>query len=187
MSADEYVLGLMLVISGLAITDMVASLHVVLLHRRSIRWDWLALTAAAYILLVIVNSWGISFRAFNRGEDQLQLWSFVLVLCQVIPLYLAARASLPDQMVGGLDLGEHYAFVCRYLWVSIAICFTMYLLISFRRGSVIESLESDWTAPAQLLLTIVLIASPRREVHRIVVPLMIVLLSVGHLTGPLFD
>ena len=81
MTASEYVLGLMLIISGLAISDMIANLHGVLLHRRSVKWDWLALTAAGYVLLVIINSWGISFRAFNRGDDELQLWSFLLVLC----------------------------------------------------------------------------------------------------------
>ena len=113
MSADEYVLGLMLVISGLAITDMVASLHVVLLHRRSIKWDWLALTAAAYILLVIVNSWGISFRAFNRGEDQLQLWSFVLCFAN-LPLSWPREPRFRSKARVGT--WRTYAFVCRYLW-----------------------------------------------------------------------
>jgi hypothetical protein len=187
MTAAEYVLGIMLIISGLAISDMIASLHGLVLHRRVVKWDWLALGAAAYVLLVIINSWGISFRAFNRGDEHLQLWSFLLVLCQVIPLYLAARASIPDQVDNKSDLRTHYAFISRYFWTSLAASFAIYLLIGFRRGPFLANLESEWTTVAQLALMLVLIAFPARRVHQLLLPLMFLLFSIGHLTKPLFE
>lgn len=186
MTWGEYVLGLMLIISGLAISDMIASLHGLLLHRRSVKWDWLALTAAAYVLLVIINSWGISFRAFNRGDEQLQLWSFLLVLCQVIPLYLAARASIPDEVTEETDLRSHYSFISRYYWTSLAVSFGVYLLIGFRRGPFMQNLASEWTAVAQLALMLALIARPDRKLHQLLLPLMLLLFCIGHLTKPLF-
>ena len=150
MTANEYVLGLLLIFSGLAISDMIASLHGLLLNRRVVKWDWVALGSAVYILLVVINSWGVSFRAFNRADEQLQLWSFLLVLLQIVPLYLAARASLPDQVSDETDLGRHYAAVSRYFWTSIAISFTLYLLIGFREGPFMQNMRSEWTAVAQL-------------------------------------
>jgi hypothetical protein len=187
VTTSEYVLGIMLIISGLAISDMIVSLHGLVLHRRVVRWDWLALGAAVYVLLVIINSWGISFRAFNRGDEQLQLWSFLLVLSQVIPLYLAARASIPDQVDERTDLSKHYAFIARYFWTSLAVSFAIYLLIGFRRGPFLANLESEWTTVAQLALMVVLIAFPARRVHQFLLPMMFLLFCIGHLTKPLFE
>ena len=186
MTAGEYVLALMLIISGLAISDMVASLHGLLLYRRSVKWDWLALAAGAYVLLVIINSWGLSYRAFSRGTEQLQLWSFLLVLCQVIPLYLAARASLPDQVSEDTDLQTHYDFISRYFWTCLVTAFGVYLLIGFRRGSFMDNIHSEWTAAAQFGLMLVLIAYPSRRLHQLLVPLMLLLFCIGHLLKPLF-
>ena len=187
MTAGEYVLGLMLIISGLAISDMIVSLHGLLLDRRKVKWDWLALGAALYILLVVINSWGISFRAFNRADEHLRLWSFLLVLLQIIPLYLAARASLPDQVSEETNLERHYAAVSRYFWTSIALSFAIYLVIGFREGPFMQNMRSEWTAAAQFGLMLVLIAYPARKLHALLLPLMFLLFSVGHLTKPLFE
>ena len=188
MTASEYVLGLMLIISGVAISDMIASLHGLLLNIRKVRWDWLALGSAIYILLVVINSWGISFRAFNRGDEHLQLWSFLLVLLQIIPLYLAARASLPDQISDETDLARHYAAVSRYFWASIALSFAIYLLIGFRAGAFMDNLRLEWTTVAQLALMLVLVADPgNRRLHQTLLPVMFILFCIGHLTKPLFE
>ena len=61
MSGGGYLLGLILVITGLAISDLIVSLHGVLMNRHKVKWDWLALLAAAYIFLMIVNSWESAF------------------------------------------------------------------------------------------------------------------------------
>jgi hypothetical protein len=60
MSGTDYILGLLAIVTGLAISDMVVSLHGLLINRRHVKWDWLALVAAAFVLVLIVNSWRIT-------------------------------------------------------------------------------------------------------------------------------
>ena len=188
MSGGGYLLGLILVITGLAISDLIVSLHGVLMNRRKVKWDWLALLAAAYIFLMIVNSWGVSFRAFKGDDVNPPLWQFLELIWQIIPLYLAARAALPDNIPAeGVDLANHYAAICRYFWSAIAITLLLYLIgVTFYRGALMPVLREDWGAAAQLLLIAVLITTCRRDVHRIVVPAVFVLLCFDHLMRPLF-
>ena len=188
MSGGEYLLGLILIITGLAITDIVVSLHGVLLNRARVKWDWLALLAAAYIFLMIVNSWGLSFQAFNTDKINPPLWQFLELLGQIIPLYLAARASLPDHVPDeGVDLAKHYALVSRYFWSAVAATLVLYLLGAvFDSGTFAPAIVDRWGAVAQLLLMVPLIAVQSRRVHAIVVPLIVAIFCFDHLTVPLF-
>jgi hypothetical protein len=188
MSGGGYLLGLILVITGLAISDLIVSLHGVLMNRRNVKWDWLALVAAAYIFLMIVNSWGVSFRAFKGDDVNPPLWQFLELIWQIIPLYLAARAALPDSVPGeGVNLAAHYASVSRYFWTAIGLTLLLYLVgVSFYLGAVVPVVREDWGAVAQLVLITMLIVFTRRDVHRIIVPLVTLLLCVDHLMQPLF-
>ena len=188
MSGGGYLLGLILVITGLAISDLIVSLHGVLMNRRKVKWDWLALLAAAYIFLMIVNSWGVSFRAFKGDDVNPALWQFLELIWQIIPLYLAARAALPDTVPAeGVDLAAHYAMISRYFWTAIGLTLLLYLIgVSFYRGAVLPVIVEDWGAVAQLALIVVLIIFSRRAVHAVLVPAVVVLLCVDHLMQPLF-
>jgi hypothetical protein len=188
VSGGEYLLGLILIITGLAITDIVVSLHQVLLNRRHVEWDWLSLLAAAYIFLMIVNSWGLSFQAFNRGDVNPPLWQFLELLGQIIPLYLAARASLPDQVPPeGVDLAQHYASVSRYFWSAVAATLVLYFVGTiFDSGTVGSAIFMRAGAAAQLLLILPLIVFKSRRVHAIVVPAIFAIFCFDHLTVPLF-
>ena len=189
MTGGEYLLGLILIITGLAISDMVVSLHCVLLNRHKVKWDWLALTAAAYVFLMIVNSWGISFQTFNSDAVNPPLWQFLELLGQIVPLYLAARAALPDDVGSkGADLADHYARVRRYLWSAIATTLVLYLVGSSFQATdgIAANLLDKWGTVAQLILIVSLIIVPLRRFHEIVVPLIILLFCYDHLTTPLF-
>lgn len=188
MSGGEYLLGLILIITGLAITDIVVSLHGILLNRDKVKWDWLALLATAYIFLMIVNSWGLSFQAFNSEKVNPPLWQFLELLGQIIPLYLAARASLPDHLPDdGVDLAAHYARVSRYFWSAIAATLVLYLVgAMFHTGTIIPAIEERLGAAAQLLLIVPLIVSSARRVHSVFVPLVVAVFCYDHLTVPLF-
>ena len=189
MSGGEYLLGLILIITGLAISDMVVSLHSVLLNRHKVKWDWLALLAAAYIFLMIVNSWGISFQTFRGEEVNPPLWQFLELLGQIIPLYLAARAVLPDEVGSkGADLAAHYARVSRYFWTAIATTLLLYLVgSSFQwAGGAVDNLEEKWGTVAQLMLIVSLIIVPMRRFHAVVLPMILALFCYDHLTARLF-
>jgi hypothetical protein len=188
MTGGEYLLGLILIITGLAISDMVVSLHAILLKRQLVKWDWLALMAAAYVFLMIVNSWGVSFKSWNFPDVNPPLWQFLELLGQIIPLYLAARASLPDEVPDeGVDLARHYASISRYLWAAVATTLILYLVgLAFGRGAIIPAIELNWGVVAQLALILPLIAFGNRKLHAICVPLVMLLFSIDHLTVPMF-
>jgi hypothetical protein len=174
MKSADYLLGLLAIISGLAIADMVASLHHLLISRRAVRWDWLAPCAAAYVFLMIVFSWGISYQAFNRFIINPPVWVFITTLCQLVAIYLAARTALPDDLSGdGCDLAAYYDRVSRYIWTSIAACYLLLLgLSAFYRvnhGVIIER----WSVIVTLPPTIALILFRQRAVHRLLVPALL--------------
>ena len=187
MDSSNYLLGLFVIITGLAIADIVVSLHGILLNRRIVKWDWLAILAAVFVFLVVVVSWGIMFRAWHQPNVNPTIWAFLVTLGQIIPLYLAARASLPDQVPAeGIDLADHYAHVSRYFWSAIAVSYGLFLAaVTYNRSAGEDPLATRWNGLAQLILMLVLIAFPQRRVHAIVVPLIMVLFVFDHLTGRL--
>ena len=76
------------------------------------RWDWIAPTAAALVLLELFNLWWKwhGFTGSTLGE--VMPYFGVLLL-----LYLAASASLPDEVPAeGLDLKCFAAQSHRYFW-----------------------------------------------------------------------
>ena len=187
MDASNYLLGLFVIITGLAIADIVVSLHGVLLNRRKIKWDWLALAAAGFIFLLIIVSWGLSFRSWHLAGVNPTIWEFVITLGQIIPLYLAARASLPDDVPAeGVDLAAHYDYVSRYFWSAVAVTYGLYLLAVVTTRPMSEELVWDrWNGTTQLILMLVLIVFPQRRIHAWIVPVILVLFVFDHLTGRL--
>jgi hypothetical protein len=188
MLSGDFAIGLMTIITGLAIADMVASTHVLLMNRARVRWDWLATLAAIYIFLLIVSSWGISYRTMGNQMINPPLWLFVIGLSQIIPLYLSGRASLPDAVdAKGISLAAHYAEIRRYFWASVA--FTYLMFVSY--GVYILGpgvLSGSYLSPAaQLLMMVVLILVPDRRVHAVLVPIVFLLFCYDHLTGPMFS
>ena len=188
MLSGDFAIGLMTIITGLAIADMVISAHGLLMNRKRVEWDWLALLAAAFIFLLIVSSWGISYKTMGNQVINPPLWLFVIGLSQIIPLYLAARASLPDAVdEKGLSLANHYAEIRRYFWASVAFTYLMFVAYGlYALGAGV--LLGDYFSPtAQLVMMAVLIAVPNRRVHAILVPLIVFGFSYNHLLTPMFS
>lgn len=190
MAEGEYFLALLAIITGLAITDMVVSLHGLLLNRRYVKWDWLAPMAAGLVFILIVYGWGISFRAFSHESAALPLWYFVLTLVSVIPWYLAARAALPDhvQIEQEIDLSEHYDFVSRYLWSAILASHVIYLLMVIYDTGLQRlpgALPFLWPTLLGIFLMTPLIIWTRRSLHRILVPILFVFACVQALPAPM--
>ena len=188
MSSGDYTIGLMTIITGLAIADMVASMHGLLMNRAKVGWDWLAMLAAIFIFMLIVSSWGISFRTMGNVNINPPLWLFVLGLSQIVPLYLAARASLPDAVgEDGVSLAEHYARIRRYFWGSVAFTYAMFVAYGmYVLGP--RGLSLTYLSPAaQLVMIVLLIALPSRRLHALLVPVILALFCYNHLLSPMFS
>jgi hypothetical protein len=188
MLSGDFAIGLMTIITGLAIADMVASTHGLLMNRKRVRWDWLATLAAIYIFLLIVSSWGISYRTMGNQMINPPLWLFVIGLSQIIPLYLAARASLPDVVdEKGVSLAAHYAEIRRYFWAAVAFTYLMFVAygVSILGPGVL--LGSYLSPFVQLLMMIVLIVAPDRRIHALLTPIIFLLFCYDHFTSPMFS
>lgn len=187
MPSGDFAIGLMTIITGLAIADMVSSTHGLLMHRARVRWDWLAVLAALLIFLLIVSSWGISYRTMGNQMINPPLWLFVIGLSQIIPVYLAARASLPDAVdEKGVSLAAHYAEVSRYFWATLAFTYLMFLaygVTTMGPGALLGPLLSP---AAQLLMMATLFIVPSRRVHALLVPVIFLLFCYDHLLSPMF-
>lgn len=188
MLSGDFTIGLMTIITGLAIADMVASMHGLLMNRNRVRWDWLATLAAIYVFMLIVSTWGISYRTMGNEMINPPLWLFVLGLSQIVPLYLAARASLPDAVgEAGVSLAAHYAEISRYFWLSIA--FTYFMFVAY--GTYVlgpRVLSITYLSPAaQLVMMAALTAVPNRRLHAVLVPVVVALFCYNHLFSLMFS
>jgi hypothetical protein len=176
MSGGDYVLGLLTIITGLAISDMIVSLHGLLVNRRHVTWDWLPLLAASCVLLLIISTWRITFLAFHGATMGPPIWVFLMILVQNIGLYLAACAAIPDRVPVGkpLDLRAHYDDIGRYFWSAIALAYAMFLTLSALEPIVLGSLQfpaAFFHALVWFPVIVAMVIWPKRKLHRLVVPL----------------
>lgn len=176
MSGADYILGLLAIITGLAISDMIVSLHGLLINRRHVKWDWLPLVAAACVLLLIISTWRHLYAGFQGAVKGPPIWIFVTVLTGNVGLYLAARAALPDRVNLGepCDLHAHYDFVDRYLWSALGLSYAVFIFLSSLEPLLLGTRQFPNTFVHSLLglpVILALIIWPNRKLHRIVVPL----------------
>jgi hypothetical protein len=187
MSSGEFVIGLMTIITGLAIADMIVSLHGLLLHRSRIKWDWLSLLVALLVFLTIVATWGVYFRDFASEPPNPPLWRFSVILVQAIAIYLAARASLPDEVgAEGCRLADHYEQVSSYLWASLSFTYVIYIGSKLSRLGWLSIVDTYLPATLQLLFMLVLIFVRQRRIHAWLAPVVVALFFYDHLTEPMF-
>ena len=187
MTSGDFAIGLSTIITGLAITVMLANLHALLVNRRKVRWDWLTLLAAAFVFMLIVDSWGVSFRQLANRPINPPLWLFLIMLGDIIPMYLAARAIFPDYLTDeGVNLAKHYAEISRFLWGSLLFSYALFLAWSVSKFGGAQVMQNDWLLAAQLVVAIPLVIVGWRRVHELLVPLIFVLFCIHHLNEPLF-
>lgn len=181
MDVKEYLLSLLAIITGLAITDMVVSMHGLLRRFRQVHWDWLPVVAAAFVFVVIVTSWWVSWIAQWEG---MSLVEFIIVLCQLIALFLAAKAVLPDDKdVDQLDLLDYYRRSNRYVWISVsAIPIFMIAQAVYSWQAVIRRPAEAllWATPLIIYcaLSLALAWVQRMTVHRLLVPVLLIVFLI---------
>jgi hypothetical protein len=118
MDRFEYVVGLLSIITGLALADLGTSLHRLMKRRSTVRWDWLMLVIAAYIGFITVRYWYQvwTIRDFPGATN---LLFFMTIIVGNFLLFLMAASVLPDEedfSAGTIDLREFRARNSTYLW-----------------------------------------------------------------------
>ena len=112
MSTFEYITALMAVVIGLAIADLVTSLHRLLRQRSAVRWDWVSPLAALLILTELFNLWW-QWRGFTGST----MGDVAPYFASLILLFLAASVTLPDAVPeDGIDLRRYFDDNRKYFW-----------------------------------------------------------------------
>ena len=186
MDVKEYLLSLMAIVTGLAIADMIVSLHGLLRCFRKVHWDWLPVVAAFFVFVLIVSSW---WTAWTSRYEAMPHFVFVIIMLQLVALFLAAKAVLPDDRdLDRLDLLDHYRHSNRYVWLSLTALWVLLILPSVVEGHAFN--EPAWFAWVWIPLvyagvSLVLAWAQRMTLHRVLVPGFLVLHLVQVSAWPL--
>lgn len=180
MNASDYQLGLLAIISGLAITHLLTNATRLLMDRKHTEWDWLPILSAIFVTYLIVYSWFVTGRAWRELPNGVTLGLFILTLIEVAPFYIAARAVLPDDriMTTRSNLRTHYHENSRLVWGAIAISAIITNLdIAF---SPVSEGAQEAIAPLGYVANAIFIAaimgitvSANRRVHLVTVPILL--------------
>ena len=128
MRPFEYALVLISILMGLALADIVVSLHRLVRSQEPVKWDGRVLMATSLVMLEIIRLWFAQW----TGRDLAKALTFGVYLgefVQILLLVLLAFASLPDNVGESCDLGEFYERNRRYFWLVFAAYQTAYFAL----------------------------------------------------------
>lgn len=125
MDRFEYAIGLISLISGLALADIAVSLHRLIKHRHEATWGLSAILAVTLVVFTIVAMWYDAW-SLRQITDQLNIWFYSTFLLEFFFLFLAASAVLPDERADGWDVPAYHLRQKSYLWATMALFHTSY-------------------------------------------------------------
>jgi hypothetical protein len=128
MRPFEYALVLISILMGLALADIVVSLHRLVRSRQPVKWDGRVLIAASLVMLEVIRMWFAQW----TGRDLAIAVTFGVYLgefIQILLLVLLAYASLPDDLGESCDLREFYERNRRYFWSVFAAYQASYFIL----------------------------------------------------------
>lgn len=179
MTAAGYVLGLLSILSGLAIADLMVSLNRLIRAGSRVRWDWLPLVGAALAGCSVVVAWWFGWQNALDPTYTPAFGGFLMRLGQLLLLFLMACAALPDEIpAGGVDLKAYYDANGRYFWGLYAALTLVFLVkdVIILKGGGGElwglAVGVAW-AGSTLVAALVLAFVRRRIVHAILAPLLL--------------
>lgn len=172
MSKYDLVFTLITIVYGLMLTELFASIHKLIRHKKVIKWHWLPLLVVWYLFLVIIkNWWGLALPGDNSPE--INIFVFLGYSHLLLLLFLLVSAVLPDFIpTEGLILKEYYFENVKYFWGLMIAVNLGALLISFISSVSLDTQFSLLNLVANLfgiLLMLVLFFSRKLWLHELIV------------------
>lgn len=124
MFLSEYITTFISIIVGLAVADLLLSLHRLLRRRSEITWYWIPPALAVFMLLLSLNFWWGSY-SWVTSLRTISVLEFSPVLLQVVVLFLFVASVLPDEVPAGLNLQQWYFQNSAYIWTLGAILWAL--------------------------------------------------------------
>lgn len=177
METFNYLVGLVSIVVGLALTEIASGLNRVLRGRHR-PVDPLVLGSALLIALMLVSSW-FDFWAIRQVQSLFGFPFFLLVFFQLLLFYLLAAACIPPAEDGGVASYEaNRRFFWRLFLVYQLFYFGLWIFFQTAKGlgPLALAQRSLWQTGEALpvLITIVLVTVRYRAVHAVGIALMIV-------------
>ena len=135
MSLFDFTFSLMAVILGLALTQIAATLHRLLLAGRRTKWAPEPILLALLVTMVIVVLWLSSWR--DRAETTVAYWPTFMRVLALLILYFTAASCLPEAKAGTEPI-ETYVYYDRTRRLSFGS-----LIVSYSIGSTLDLLSHD--------------------------------------------
>jgi hypothetical protein len=179
MSPFDYALGLVSILVGLALADVATSLHKLLRHVGSMRWDGRVLLSVAFVIIKITGMWFAVWQ-IRAVKEVLSFPFYLSVFLEFMVLFLVCAACLPDEATENCDLGAFYEKNRRYLWSLFALfqisffCHWIYF-VGFRGIDRTELLVRGSVVLAPLIVFLLLGAIGSRWFHYLALIALIVL------------
>ncbi len=179
MNSFEYAMALISIVLALAIGDIATSLHKLIRHRTSIRWDARVLWAAGLAFVTVFNRWFDLWGVHGRAD--ILSYPFLLSLViELLLLFVMATTVLPDDPVPDTDLRNFYDETSRSLWA-----FYLLFQISYFGHWLYFAFTTSYVTPALFMLFLPQVLVPtvaaalltkwprHRRLHLVVVPLLV--------------
>lgn len=124
MNAAEYVSVLVSIVIGLALADILTSVHKLFRGGRRVKWDWAAPLAAALVVMLLMMMWWSLYpapAAAGQAATPFTIGRFLPQFVLLVLLFLLAAGALPDDVpVEGVDLRAYYERNAAYFWSLFA-------------------------------------------------------------------
>jgi len=117
------------IIVGLALANILASLHKLIEAGKRVRWSWMAPASAGYAATHTVNEFWFTWVHHQHGETNLTIFTWYPSAVAFALLYLMCAAALPDDAADGeVDLGRYYIDNRKRFWGFSAALHALNLL-----------------------------------------------------------
>ncbi|MCJ7421339.1 hypothetical protein [Sphingomicrobium astaxanthinifaciens] len=183
MSVIAYVSVFVSIILGVALADLAASTHRLIVARARVRWDWRAPALALIAVLQLVGIWWASFDWYVDAE-RLGLAAFMVDFALLFLLYLLAAAALPDAVDDRLDLRAFYTATAPYFWSVLGLVFLL-VAVALAPRLVPGLTLGQWArqqafnlVQAGLCFALARWSAPR--LHAVAIPLLLLLFAASY-------
>ena len=96
MDIKEHSVTLISIILGIGLTEMLGNLHRLIRNRRRVTWDFLPVTWAATLLLLVINYWWSIYLGVSGLDQSKSAAEFGMLLIGPILLFLTTASVLPN-------------------------------------------------------------------------------------------
>jgi uncharacterized membrane protein (DUF485 family) len=180
----EYLAAFITIVLGLALADLLISLHRLLRERNRVIWRPLPLLLALFVFLALLT--GFFDQWEMTGWRRIGYFGLVWQIVLAVPVFLAACAVLPDKVPSGrFDLDHFYFGERRYIFSLLAVANILMAI-----DDIFNNWDALWRDPTKtvpyFLVNFIFLAligamawSDRKWVHWLSMALLFILAGVG--------